>query len=200
MEYIYNLAPNNAIFADIGAGTGKFTELLARYGNALFAVEPNADMLEQLKITLAPFPNTKIVDGSAEATKLPDGIADVIINAQSLNRFDIEAFKVECRRIGKPNPLVVTLYNDDPPYGNLRYNKSTGALYHKPIMQKFPNPHFFTREKWLSYFSSMEGVPREFDSGYKAYTAKLNERFDRDSKDGLLRLELVTIVYSERFA
>jgi 16S rRNA A1518/A1519 N6-dimethyltransferase RsmA/KsgA/DIM1 with predicted DNA glycosylase/AP lyase activity len=60
MEYIYNLSPQGAVFADIGAGTGKFTELLARYENEIFAIEPNADMREQLVITLAPFPNTKI--------------------------------------------------------------------------------------------------------------------------------------------
>ena len=69
IEYIRTLVPQRAIFADVGAGTGKFTELIARHGYEVFAVEPNADMLEQLAITLAPFPNTKIFDGTAEATK-----------------------------------------------------------------------------------------------------------------------------------
>ena len=68
IEYIYNLAPKKAIFADVGAGTGKFTELLARYGNEIFAVEPNEDMREQLAITLSLCPNAKIVDGTAENT------------------------------------------------------------------------------------------------------------------------------------
>jgi ribosomal protein S18 acetylase RimI-like enzyme/ubiquinone/menaquinone biosynthesis C-methylase UbiE len=198
VEYIRNLASPDAVFADIGAGTGKFTELLAQYGNDLYAVEPNADMLEQLKIVLSPFPNVKIINGSAEATNLSNRSVDVIINAQSLNRFDIKAFRDECLRIGKPNPIIVTLYNDEPPYCSSRYKKSTGALYNNPVVREFPNPHFFTRDKWLLYFSSMEGVPQKSDAGYEAYTTELNDKFDRESVDGVLQLNLVTVVYSER--
>ena len=198
MKYIHDLAPLDAVFADIGAGTGKFTELLARCGNEIFAVEPNADMRKQLAITLASFPNTKIVDGTAEATTLPNNSIDVITCAQTLNRVDIEAFQVECRRIGKSNPIVVTLFNDDPGEDNPRYKKSTGAFYKNPVVREFPNPVFFTREKWLLYFASMEGVPLESDASYESYTAELNNRFDRDSVDGILRFDLVTKVYSER--
>ena len=53
VDYIKTLAPAGAVFADIGAGTGKFTELLARQGHIIYAVEPNADMREQLAVTLA---------------------------------------------------------------------------------------------------------------------------------------------------
>ena len=111
VEYIYSLAAPNAVFADIGAGTGKFTELIARYGNEIFAIEPNADMLEQLAITLAPFKNARIFDGTAEATKLPDKCIDVITNAQALRRFNIDAFRTECKRIGKPNSVIITIFN-----------------------------------------------------------------------------------------
>jgi len=50
----------------------------------VFAVEPSADMLEQLATIPAPFSNAKVIDGSAESTKLLNGSVDVIINAQSL--------------------------------------------------------------------------------------------------------------------
>lgn len=33
MDYISSLIPTGAVVADIGAGTGKFTSLLARYGS-----------------------------------------------------------------------------------------------------------------------------------------------------------------------
>ena len=43
-----------------------------------------------------------------------------------------------------------------------------------------------------------EGVPLKGEAGYEAWTAELNERFDRDSVDGVLRENLMTYVYSER--
>jgi ubiquinone/menaquinone biosynthesis C-methylase UbiE len=200
MEYIYNLAPVGALFADVGAGTGIFTALLARYGCEIFAVEPNTDMLKQLAITLAPYPKVKIIDGTAEATTLAYHSVDVITNAQALNRFDLNKFRAECLRIGKPNLLVISVYNANEKTGKSspRYKKSTEAFYQNPVVREFPNPLFFTRDKWLLYYLSMEGVPQKGDAGYDAYTAELNETFNRDSVDGVLRLNQVTVVYSER--
>ncbi|MCL2605188.1 MAG: class I SAM-dependent methyltransferase [Defluviitaleaceae bacterium] len=199
VEYIHSLAPEGAVFADIGAGTGKFTELLAPYGNKIFAVEPNADMREQLLISLAQFTNTVTLDGTAEATKIPDNSVDAIVCAQSLNKFNLDLFRTECRRIGKSNPIVVTLHNStiDDIRANANYLKSTSAFYKNPAVKEFPNPVYFTREKWLLYHSSMAGVPRETDAGYEAYTAEINDFFDRGNIDGLLRLNLITKIYSE---
>ena len=198
VDYIYKLAPSGAAFADIGAGTGKFTELLARYGNEIFAVEPNADMRGQLVIALANFPNVKTFDGTAEATKIPGNSADVIVNAQALNKFDINAFRAECQRIGKPDAVAVSLWNGEEGEGLGNYDKSIKAFYRNPIVREFPNPVMFTRERWHLYHSSMAGVPREFEPGYEEYTAELNEIFNRDSADGMLRHNLRTVVYSEK--
>jgi len=148
VEYICSLFPEDAIIADVGAGTGKFTALLARYGYEIFAVEPNADMRVQLAVTLSPFTNVRIVGGSAEATTLPNHSVDVITNAQALNWFDIEAFRAECGRIGKPYSTVITLFNYEPAYnqdkshGIRRYNTSTSMLYRSPAVCEFPNPLF----------------------------------------------------------
>jgi SAM-dependent methyltransferase len=198
IDYIRSLAPTGAVFADIGAGTGKFTELLAKHGYNIYAVEPNSDMRSELVKTLAPFPNVTIVNGTAENTTLSKNSVDTITNAQTLNRVDINAFRVECERIGRQNPIVVTLFSADKGEANPRYIKSTNAFYRNPEVMEFPNPVFFSRDMWLLYFLSMEGVPMPSDPGYEAYTIELNEKFDRDSKDGMLRLELVTTVYSER--
>ena len=200
VEYIYKLAPEGAVFADIGAGTGKFTELLARYGNVVYAVEPNADMRGQLAATVKRFANVKITDGAAEATKLPTNSVDVIISAQSLNKFDLDMFRTECLRIGGSNPIVVALYNQTPgkSESTSHYDKSTGYFFRNPEVRDFPNPVCFTRENWLLYHVSMSGVPMESDAGYAEYAAELNAVFDRDSVNGLLRHDLTTKVYSER--
>ncbi|MCL2608557.1 MAG: class I SAM-dependent methyltransferase [Treponema sp.] len=55
LDYIKNLVPQNAVIAEVGAGTGKFTELLAKGGFTLYAIEPNADMRKFLVTVLAPY-------------------------------------------------------------------------------------------------------------------------------------------------
>lgn len=199
LEYIRSLVPPDAVFAEIGAGTGKFTKPLARYGYKIYAVEPNADMREKLSVLLAPFPNVKIVDGAAEATTLPGGSVDAVVSAQALNWFDIGAFRAECLRIGKPNTVVITLYNheSDKEHGVSRYDFSTGALYKNPVWREFPNIVWFTRDRWLLYHSSMAGVPGRSDPGYEEYFAELNAAFDEGSAEGLLRHALVTKVCHE---
>jgi len=194
VDYIRSLAPPGAVFADVGAGTGKLTVQLAQYGNPVFAVEPNADMRTQLTLALASFANAAAVDGTAEHTTLPDASVDIITCAQALNWFDIPAFRAECRRIGKPGAQIIALFNHEQAQenGNARYQKSIAALYENPTIRSFPNPVSFTREKWLLYFLSMAGVPQEGEPEYATFARETSERFDRESKDGLLRLALVT--------
>ncbi len=83
IDTIVGLAPTNAVFADIGAGTGKFTVKLAERGFSVYAIEPNADMRKQLAITLAPYSNAKIIDATSDNTRLPDHSVDVLTVAHA---------------------------------------------------------------------------------------------------------------------
>ena len=199
IEYIKSLVPQNAVFADVGAGTGKFTELLAQNNCSLFAVEPNTDMREQLVVTLASYPNTKIINGSAEATTLPDYSVDVITCAQALHWFDPDAFRKECRRIGNPDALVIAIYNNTPGGSSVAHSKlSTDVFFKNPEVREFPNPMFYTRESWLQYMTSHSYDPLPSDPGYDAHITEMNAVFDLENVEGLLFRDVVTKVYSER--
>jgi hypothetical protein len=119
-----------------------------------------------------------------------------------LSKFDGEAFKTECLRIGKIDPLVISLWNGEPGSEKLgNYEKPLNALYKKPTVRHFPNPVYFTREKWILYHASMSGVPMtESDAHYKEYNAELNATFDRESVDGILCHNLITKIYSENIS
>lgn len=105
----YGLA--NAVFADIGAGTGKLTQMLLEKGNTVYAVEPNADMRKLAEETLSDFRDFLSVNGTAENTMLPDRSIDCITAAQAFHWFDRTAFQKECRRILKPDGVVILLWN-----------------------------------------------------------------------------------------
>ena len=198
LDYIKGLVPPNAVFADIGAGTGKFTELLARGGYTVHAVEPNADMREQLAVALAAYKNVNIINAPAEATTLPDNSIDVIACAQALHWFDLDAFRTECRRIGKPSVMVIAVYNDTPGGSSAKHSKlSTEMFFTNPTLHEFPNPIFYTRESWQQYMTSHSHDPLPSDPNYSAHIAEINAIFDRENVDGILRRNVVTKVYSE---
>ncbi|MBK9072369.1 MAG: class I SAM-dependent methyltransferase [Myxococcales bacterium] len=61
-----------SVVADLGAGTGKLTELFLENGNLTYAVEPNADMRAALERLYQHFKNARSIDATAKASNLPD--------------------------------------------------------------------------------------------------------------------------------
>lgn len=77
------LTPDSLI-ADIGAGTGIFTEQLMSLGCRVAAVEPNGDMRSRIAETA---PGAEIISAPAEHTGLPDGSVSLITAAESFHWF-----------------------------------------------------------------------------------------------------------------
>ncbi|TDL41604.1 class I SAM-dependent methyltransferase [Arthrobacter nitrophenolicus] len=93
---------------DAGAGTGKFTELLQERGLAVTAVDPSADMLDQLK---AHYPGATAVLGTAEATGLPPSAFDVVTVAQAWHWCDPLAASTELARVLRPHGILGLVWN-----------------------------------------------------------------------------------------
>jgi SAM-dependent methyltransferase len=98
--------------ADLGAGTGIFTELLLQNGNTVYAVEPNREMRRAAQAALATFPGFRSISGSAEATTLPDGSVDWVIAAQAFHWFDVEKARREAQRILRPPGWAALIWNN----------------------------------------------------------------------------------------
>jgi SAM-dependent methyltransferase len=108
--------------ADIGAGTGISSRLLANRGARVWAIEPNAAMraaaqpdpdLASTDFT-STFTSTGLTfrDGTAEQTGLPDQSIGLITCFQSFHWFDPTATLPEFHRILQPNGRVALLWND----------------------------------------------------------------------------------------
>lgn len=93
--------------ADIGAGTGKMSELLARAGAIVDAVEPSEAMRAQASF----MPGVTWHDGVAEDTGLPDGAFDIVVFAQSWHWVDSERAGVESARILAPGGALGIVWN-----------------------------------------------------------------------------------------
>ena len=97
--------------ADLGAGTGIWTRMLAaRSLHSIVAVEPNDEMREK---GIETSHGTSIVwqKGSAEATGLPDNSADLVSMASSLHWVDFDKACDEIHRIMRPAAVFAALWN-----------------------------------------------------------------------------------------
>ena len=101
-------AEPGASVADIGAGTGKYTRTLTAAGYRATAVDPSADMLRQLQQRV---PGVPVLQGTAEATGLPDSSMDAATVAQAWHWCDPLAASTEMARILRPGGILGLVWN-----------------------------------------------------------------------------------------
>lgn len=97
---------------DLGAGTGKFTELLFTRADRVIAVEPSEAMLDVLR---AKLPETEAIVAGAESIPLPDSSVDAITVAQAFHWFDRDPAGAEISRVLVPGGTLGLLWNHSDP-------------------------------------------------------------------------------------
>ena len=100
-----------ALVAEIGSGTGLFTERLLEQGLAVYAVEPNQPMRAAAEASLGDHPQFNSIDGRAEQTGLADGRFDLITVAQSFHWFNNRSARDEFGRILKADGRIALIWN-----------------------------------------------------------------------------------------
>ncbi len=95
---------------DVGAGTGKLTATLVRLGADVTAVEPDPQMLAELRRAM---PEVRSVPGSAEEIPLPDASVDAVLAGQAMHWFDMDRAMPEIARVLTPGGVLAGLWNVD---------------------------------------------------------------------------------------
>lgn len=102
-----------SVIADVGSGTGISAFMFLENGNTVYGVEPNANMRAAAERYLHRFLDRfHSVDGTAEATTLPDRSVDIVIAAQAFHWFRPEETRSEFKRILKPGGWVALIWNE----------------------------------------------------------------------------------------
>lgn len=211
------------VVADIGSGTGIFSEVLLKNGNVVHGVEPNDEMRGAAERFLAGYPHFHSAKGTAEATTLPNGSVDQITAAQAFHWFDRPRARREFERILKPGGWVALIWND-------RQLDSTPFLRdYEALLQRFGTDYLAVRHRDLDLaqvrdFMGSDAVnlttvesAQSFDyegvkgrllsssyapeAGQPAHTpmlAALREIFERHQENGQVEVRYDTRVFTAR--
>jgi SAM-dependent methyltransferase len=96
--------------ADVGAGTGILTAALVRLGADVTAVEPDPQMLAELRRRVR---GVRSENGSAEALPFPDASLDAVVAGQAMHWFDLDRALPEIARVLVPGGVFAGLWNVD---------------------------------------------------------------------------------------
>jgi ubiquinone/menaquinone biosynthesis C-methylase UbiE len=151
--------PLGSTIADIGAGTGNYSNALAELGYKITAVEPSAEMRKQA----IPNKNVKWLAGTAEAVPLDENSVNGVIIVLALHHFsNLQKAAQEMARICPNGPVVIFTmdpreseafwFNDYFPEISLHVAKSLLPINEvtrliaaesgwPAIIKKFPLPH-----------------------------------------------------------
>jgi len=211
-----------SIIADLGSGTGLFTEIFLKNGNTTFGVEPNAEMRKAGEQTLAGYPNFQSVDGTAESTTLPGRSVDFVVAGQAFHWFDRGKARPEFRRILKPSGWVVLAWN------GYRMESSQMMTSYQALVAKYGTDYSEVQREVVGIdvesfyapgsckcarfsftqrfdYEGLEGrllsssyAPEPDHPGYEAMLRDLRAVFDANQEDGHVNFDYETEVYYGR--
>src|SRR5262245_47006029 len=198
-----------SLLVDVGSGTGLSSRLFASRGLPVIGIEPNDDMRARAEAEpgLAPFPPPSCRAGRAEATGLPDGVADLVLAAQAFHWFDADRALAEFHRVLKPGGWVAVLqYERDgrepftaaygaalsavPDAARIEASRRVAALAvaRCPLLvdherRLFAHAQELDRDGLKGRALSVSYLPRD-EAALSAFTAELDALFDRFQQGG----------------
>lgn len=224
VDWLYKMT-NAENVADIGAGTGKFTEKLLAKPWSVTAVEPNTDMCRELLKCVGG--RAEIVMASAESTRLPEHRFGLITAAQSFHWFDENKFREECRRLLTPDGRLAIVFNSRlsgaisverdeifrkycPDFANRRSHMGVRSeeegdkflrneYFSSVEMFQMENPVIFSREQFIGNSLSLSYSPKESDPNLKAFITEIRDLFDKYHRYGKVAISYKTTCYAGKF-
>lgn len=204
--------------ADVGSGTGIFSEMLLENGNTVFGIEPNLEMRKIAEARLSGYPRFRSINGTAESTTLPDKSVHFITAAQSFHWFDLPRTRLEFRRILRKNGWVILVWNtrrtttpflqayerllSEAPIMNRRvrhedFDEKTLRNFLGEFKEvKLSNHQDLDHEGLVGRLLSASYAPVPGEPHYQEVIAKLRRIFERHEIDGYIRFEYDTELYA----
>ena len=212
----FGLGPDSAI-ADLGSGTGIFSELMLGRAGRVYAVEPNGPMRAEARL-----------GGARASFRLTAGLRrpafdasiDLVTAAQAFHWFEPFAAKRECARILKHSGGIAFIWNkriaDDgfakaydealksfaperEKVGHDRVSPDDIRAFFgvEPELVRFPNPSFLSWEAVMGRLDSASYAPLVGSPERAAIERALRAAFERFEHGGMIEFPYVCEVWSK---
>lgn len=205
--------PGALVAADIGAGTGISTRLLADRGVRVLAIEPNKAMRD----AATPHLNVEWRDGTAESTGLPAASVDLVLCAQAYHWFRPREALAEFARILKSRGRLALMWNArdrSDPFTN-GYTQAIVAIggesraethkfdadkdaasvdFSKAALTVVPHEQVLDLDGLIGRALSASYVPKS-GPGHEQLIAELTSLFQEYAREGAVKLKYRTEVY-----
>jgi SAM-dependent methyltransferase len=214
-----------SVVADIGSGTGILSEIFLKHGNQVLGVEPNHEMRKMGEQLLRKYPVFTSVNGTAEATTLPDFSVDLVAAGQAFHWFDRERTRKEFARILKPDGWVALIWNERLTdtssflrgYEDLlqQYGTDYVAVDHRNVdtdaitaffapqpftLKQFENRQIFDYDGLKGRLLSSSYAPETGHPKHQPMLDNLRALFDKHQVDGKVCFDYTTLLYFGRFS
>jgi SAM-dependent methyltransferase len=208
------LHPGDTV-ADVGSGTGISSRLLCERGLHVLGIEPNPEMREASTRLLADQPLFEAINGTADATTLPDVAVHTVLAAQAFHWFKPAAALLEFKRIVKPGGRVTIVWNDRltdatpflRDYEQLLQDFATDyrEIDHKNVdiaalglpftKRSFPNAQVFDYAGLEGRLMSSSYAPESGHPNHAPMLAELRRMFDQHAHDAQVAFLYSTDVF-----
>lgn len=209
--------------ADIGAGTGIHTKILADITDKVFAIEPDAEMLKECQLLLGKSCNVKTLQRTAEDTGLATACVDYITVAQAFHLFDRKKSLNEFKRVLRPSGKLILVWNSKEHDNELFYDNEAvikkycpnycREIHARPLYKDSykdcftPSSYTFTRfaQDSTEFLDEQTFIMRTLSASYaitaadKNYNAMIEELrivFRRHATTGVVEVPQSSIIYS----
>ncbi len=215
---------SQSMIADIGSGTGIFSQLLLDKNCRVIGVEPNKEMREAAEHQLSNHINFNSVEGESENTTLENSSVDLITSAQAFHWFNRDKTRKEFERILKPTGYVALVWNQrnldsqfQKEYDQMlrEYASDYSAVNHMNLTIdhitdfyspsevstfKFTNAQHFDLAGFLGRMQSSSYTPKTGTAESDALIMIANSLFEKFESKGVISFEYETFLYLGKFA
>ena len=215
---------SDSVVADVGSGTGILTKLVLETGAKVFGVEPNREMRAAAERLLSDCARFQSVNGTAEATTLPDASVNLVVAGQSFHWFDVPKTRAEFSRVLKPGGWVALVWNERPPdatpfladyegllrrhaaeYEQIKAQQNNDERIREffdgsQLLATFFNEQVFDFEGLAGRLMSSSYAPEHGHPEHAPMMAGLRELFERHQQDGKIVFPYETQVFYGRLA